>query len=142
MGDLRRSQRKQAGVLHRSPPRRQRFGKLHSELTLHHVLLAAQELCNRCLARNQSCVRAWELLGAASERSGGPAAEATRHFERAWELGGSCDPRVGYRLGLCYLKACRPVDAAATACAVLSMHPAYPRVRKEVLEKARAAIRA
>jgi tetratricopeptide repeat protein 21B len=49
---------------------------------------------------------------------------------------------VGYKLGLNYLKAAKPVEAVTTACMVLSMYPAYPRVRKDVLEKARLAIRA
>ena len=183
--------------------------------------LVVQELCNRCLARNRSCARAWELLGAVAEKGGSPL-EAARHYEAAWQLGSRSDPQVtgttapsaaaaarqgptpplpagcaaaaaacagvccsppalqpppsapfaehkqhpgwsrvlrasagcinetpppasaqvGYKLGLNYLKAAKPVEAVTTACMVLSMYPAYPRVRKDVLEKARLAIRA
>ncbi|GBF90474.1 hypothetical protein Rsub_03470 [Raphidocelis subcapitata] len=83
---------------------------------------AARELCRRALGRDKSCGRAWELLGAIAEREGahGDAAEA---YEAAWRLTG------------------RLVEAVGVAQAVLKADPAYPLIRRDVLERARAGLR-
>ena len=47
----------------------------------------------------------------------------------------------GYKLAFNYLKAKRFVDAIDVSHKVLSIHPDYPRIRKEILEKARSSIR-
>lgn len=61
-------------------------------------------------------------------------------YPRTWPVI-PLNTQIGYKLAFNYLKAQRLVDAAATAAEVLRMHPAYPRIRKEVLEKARVGLR-
>ncbi len=49
--------------------------------------------------------------------------------------------QVGYKLAFNYLKAKRLVEAIDVCHKVLKLFPDYPRIRKDVLEKARQAIR-
>lgn len=49
---------------------------------------------------------------------------------------------VGFKLAFNYLKAKWYVDAIDVCHQVLDKHPNYPRIRKEILDKARASIRA
>jgi tetratricopeptide repeat protein 21B len=51
----------------------------------------AQELCDRCLKFNQSCARAWELLGLVREKDGAHA-DAARAYENAWRLENDTSP--------------------------------------------------
>jgi len=48
---------------------------------------------------------------------------------------------VGYRLGFNYLKAKRYVEAINVCNAVLEKSPDYPKLRKDVLEKAWQSLR-
>jgi tetratricopeptide repeat protein 21B len=48
---------------------------------------------------------------------------------------------VGYKLAFNYLKAKRHVEAIHICHVVLELFPDYPKIRKEVLDKARAALR-
>jgi len=48
---------------------------------------------------------------------------------------------VGYKLALTYLKAKRYVEAIDVCHKILASHPDYPRVRKDILDKARASLR-
>ena len=47
----------------------------------------------------------------------------------------------GYKLAFNYLKAKRYVDAIDVCHKVLEGHPSYPKIRKEILDKARQSIR-
>jgi tetratricopeptide repeat protein 21B len=49
---------------------------------------------------------------------------------------------VGYKLAFNHLKAGQHVDAIDVTHAVLRADPAYPRIRQDVLDKARAGLRA
>ena len=48
---------------------------------------------------------------------------------------------VGYRLAFNYMKAKRFTDAIDVCHEVLEKNPAYPKIRKEILEKSRENIR-
>lgn len=48
---------------------------------------------------------------------------------------------VGYKLSFNYLKAKKYVDAIDVCHKVLKMYPDYPKIREDVLEKARQALR-
>lgn len=48
---------------------------------------------------------------------------------------------MGYRLAFNYLKAKRFVEAIDVCKKVLQDHPTYPKIQKEILEKARMSIR-
>jgi tetratricopeptide repeat protein 21B len=99
-----------------------------------------QELCTRCLKHNRSCSRAWELLGAVAEREQA-FRDAASHYEHAWRLSGQSNTAVGYKLAFNHLKAGRHVDAISVVAGVLKADPAYPRIRADVLDKARASLR-
>ena len=49
--------------------------------------------------------------------------------------------QIGFKLAFNYLKAKRYVDAIDVCHSVLRIHPNYPKIKKEVLEKARQSIR-
>ncbi len=48
---------------------------------------------------------------------------------------------AGFRLGFNYLKAKRFVDAIGVCQKVLEKYPDYPKIKKEILEKARQSLR-
>jgi tetratricopeptide repeat protein 21B len=104
------------------------------------VLTCLQELCNRCLKYNKSCSRAWELLGSIAEREQAYK-DAANHYEHAWKLATQADQAVGYKLAFNYMKAGRLVDAITVSQAVLKTDPQYPKIRQDVLDKARMALK-
>jgi tetratricopeptide repeat protein 21B len=101
----------------------------------------ALELLKRCLQYNQACCRAWEYLGFISEREQAYRDAAT-NYEKAWHYGNHANPAVGYRLAFNYLKSKRLVDAIDVCHTVLQRHPHYPKIQREILDKARQGIRA
>ena len=48
---------------------------------------------------------------------------------------------VGYKLAFNYLKARRYVDTIDVCQKVLQNNPSYPKIRKDILEKARQSLR-
>lgn len=48
---------------------------------------------------------------------------------------------VGYKLAFNYLKARRYVDTIDVCHKVLQNNPSYPKIRKDILEKARQSLR-
>lgn len=101
----------------------------------------AQELCRKCLTYNQSCAKAWEHLGAIMEREQAYQ-DAAEHYHRAWHTDDCVDAHIGFKLAFNYLKAKRYVEAIDVCRAVLDKYPDYPKIRREILEKAQAAVRA
>jgi tetratricopeptide repeat protein 21B len=100
----------------------------------------AQELCKRCLVHNKSCAKAWEHMGFIMEKEAAYK-DAAEHYERAWALSSHASARVGYRLAFNYLKAKRHVEAINVCHKVLAQFPDYPKIKREVMDKARAALR-
>lgn len=100
----------------------------------------AQELLKRCLNHNKSCAKAWEFLGFIMEKEQSYR-DAADNYECAWKMENESNPGIGYRLAFNYLKAKRHVEAIDVCHKVLALHPDYPKIRKEVLERARASLR-
>jgi len=100
----------------------------------------AEELCRRCLASNKSCAKAWEFLGVVKEKEMSYK-DAASHYENAWRFENEASAAVGYKLSFNYLKAKKYVDAINVCHKVLTQYPDYPKIRKDVLEKARQALR-
>ena len=100
----------------------------------------AEELCKRCLQSNKSCAKAWEFLGVVKEKEMSYR-DAASHYENAWKFENEASAAVGYKLSFNYLKAKKYVDAIDVCHKVLKQYPDYPRIKKEVLEKARQAMR-
>ncbi|KAF7660541.1 hypothetical protein LDENG_00280090 [Lucifuga dentata] len=100
----------------------------------------AGELLKRCLRHNKSCCKAYEYLGYIMEKEQA-FRDAAFNYELAWKYGNQTNPTIGYKLAFNYLKAKRHVDAIDVCHKVLDAHPNYPRIRKDILEKARTALR-
>jgi tetratricopeptide repeat protein 21B len=103
-------------------------------------MLHLQELCARCLKYNRSCSRAWELLGSISEREQAYK-DAASQYEHAWQLSNEKDAVVGYKLAFNYLKAGRNIAAITVGQDVLKVDPQYPKIKQDILEKARAGLK-
>jgi tetratricopeptide repeat protein 21B len=100
----------------------------------------AQELLKRCLTYNKSCAKAWELLGFINEKDG-IYRDAADHYESAWKMENESNPTIGFRLAFNYLKAKRYVEAIDICHKILALYPEYPKIRKDILDRARLAIR-
>lgn len=50
-------------------------------------------------------------------------------------------PSIGYKLAMTYLKAKRFVEAIDVCHKVLAVDPNYPRIKKDILDKARQGLR-
>ncbi|KAK7913141.1 hypothetical protein WMY93_013352 [Mugilogobius chulae] len=100
----------------------------------------ATELLKRSLHHNKSCCKAYEYLGYIMEKEQS-FCDAALNYEHAWKFGNCTNPTIGYKLAFNYLKAKRHVDAIDVCHKVLAAHPNYPKIRKDILDKARAALR-
>jgi len=100
----------------------------------------AQEMCKKCLKYNKSCAKAWEGMGQIMEREQSYR-DAADHYEMAWKFEAEASPSVGYRLAFNYLKAKRYVEAIDVCHKVLAAFPKYPKIKKDIQEKARIALR-
>lgn len=100
----------------------------------------AADLLKRCLNHNKSCCKAYEYQGYIMEKDQA-FRDAALNYELAWKYGNQKNPAIGYKLAFNYLKAKRHVDAIDVCHKVLAAHPDYPKMRKEILDKARAALR-
>ncbi len=83
--------------------------------------------------------------------------DAAMHYESAWQHSQMTSPTIGmhythrsmtsllssigYRLAFNYLKARQYMKAIDVCHQVLSKHPSYPKIRKDILNKARQSIR-
>jgi len=100
----------------------------------------AQDLCKKCIAFNKSCVRAYDTLGQIYEKEASYS-DAADHYANSWKYSGESDPMVGYKLAFQYLKAKRFVEAIDVCHKVLAIVPDYAKMREDILNKARAALR-
>ncbi|XP_048871259.1 tetratricopeptide repeat protein 21B isoform X2 [Brienomyrus brachyistius] len=101
----------------------------------------AADLLKRCLHHNKSCCKAYEYMGYIMEKEQAYR-DAAVNYEMAWKYGNQTNPTIGYKLAFNYLKGKRYVDAIDVCHKVLDAHPNYPKMRKDILDKARAALRA
>lgn len=100
----------------------------------------AQELCKKALMHNKSSGKAWELLGLIMEKEQSYI-DAAECYQEAWSCEGEASASIGYKLAFNYLKAKKYVLAVDVCHKVLDMYPDYPKIRKEILEKAYAGFR-
>lgn len=100
----------------------------------------AQELCKKALMHNKSSGKAWELLGLIMEKEQSYI-DAAECYQEAWSCEGEASASIGYKLAFNYLKAKKYVLTVDVCHKVLDMYPDYPKIRKEILEKAYAGFR-
>ncbi|GFH29125.1 tetratricopeptide repeat protein 21B [Haematococcus lacustris] len=67
--------------------------------------------------------------------------DAAEHYEAAWKHESQASAAVGYKLAFNYLKAKRFVEAIDVCHKVIKAFPDYPRIRKDILEKARQGLK-
>ncbi len=63
--------------------------------------------------------------------------DAANHYEKASKLVGGKSASISYRLAFNYLKAKRFIDCINICKKVLEMFPNYPKIEKEIMDKAR-----
>ncbi|CAH1406515.1 unnamed protein product [Nezara viridula] len=100
----------------------------------------ASELLNKVLLHNQSSAKAYELLGLVAEKEQ-KYQEASLNYKRAWDLSNGSDPALGYKLSYNLLKNKQFAESVAICQKVLASSPEYPKIKKEILEKALKKLR-
>lgn len=93
------------------------------------------ELLKKVLQHNKTCVRAYEYLGFVSEKEQ-RYKEAAFYYENAWKYGAKTNPSIGYKLAYNYMKCKKYADAIDIGNHVLKIHPEYPKIKKDILDKA------
>lgn len=93
-----------------------------------------------CTTYNQSCYKAFEYLGMISEKTG-DFKEAAACYQQACILGQFNDQSICLKLAHSYLKSGMFVDAVDVCHKILKLDPDCPKVRKEVMERARMSMR-
>lgn len=107
----------------------------------------AQDLCLKCLKHNKSCAKAWEMYGQINEKEQAYI-DAAEKYEKAWDYMNESSSRVGYKLAFNYLKAKRHVEAIDVCHKIRTRftdkndQKEIAKIKKEILDKARLAIRA
>ncbi|XP_056375625.1 tetratricopeptide repeat protein 21A isoform X2 [Hyla sarda] len=100
----------------------------------------ATDLLKRCLKYNKSCCKAYEYLGFIMEKEQSYK-DAAESYKLAWEYSSQSSPAVGFRLAFNYLKDKKYADAIDICHKVLNAHPTYPKMKKEILEKAQVNLK-
>ena len=100
----------------------------------------ATELLKKVIQFNKSCAKAWEYLGFIMEKEAS-FKDAAEHYEHAWKYEQETNPSMGFKLAFNHLKAKKYTDAIDVCNKVLGAFPEYPKMRKEILEKARTQLR-
>ena len=67
--------------------------------------------------------------------------DAAEHYDAAFRMSYHKNAGVGFRLAFNYLKAERFVDTIDVCKKVLAVHPDFPKVKSELIAKARQQIR-
>lgn len=69
-------------------------------------------------------------------------ADAAEHYHAAFRMSNCKNASVGFRLAFNYLKAERFVDTVNVSKQILEVYPEFPKVKSELINKARAGMRA
>ncbi|CAH2991716.1 unnamed protein product [Chilo suppressalis] len=101
---------------------------------------AARELLAKILHHNNSCAAAYQYLGYLSEKEQNYKS-AAQNYDSAWQHGGKTDLAVGYKLAHSYLKLKKYPECIVVSRHILKVHPDYPKIKKEILEKAKTNLR-
>lgn len=100
----------------------------------------ANELLQRILEYNKSCVKCFELLGYIAEKDQSYKVAANQ-YASAWKFGGRTKPTIGYKLAFNYMKVKKYAEAIDVCHHILKLYPDYPSIRKDILEKCRNNLR-
>lgn len=103
-------------------------------------LSLAEKECQKILKHNASSVKAYEYCGIIHERNEKFDDAATAYME-AWAITEECDNAIGYRLACVYFKNKQYVQCINTSKKVLALNPTYPKIKTEIMNKARELLR-
>ncbi|VDM95115.1 unnamed protein product [Thelazia callipaeda] len=101
------------------------------------------------LRYNMSSVKAYEYMGFLYERDQ-KWFEAANNYEESWRIGKQSNPSIGkrlthvnsgYKLAHSYLKCRKLFDCIEVCHQVLQLYPDCPRIKREILDEARATLR-
>jgi len=67
--------------------------------------------------------------------------DAAECYEKSWKFEHEASATIGFKLAFNYLKARKYVEAIDICNKVLALYPAYPKIRKEIMEKAMSLLR-
>ncbi|CAK1598611.1 unnamed protein product [Parnassius mnemosyne] len=101
---------------------------------------AAKELLTKILNHNNSCATAYQYLGYLAEKEQNYKS-AAHNYDNAWIHTGKTDLAVGYKLAHAYLKLKKYPECIIVCRHILKVHPEYPKIKKEIMEKAKANLR-
>ncbi|KAH6596442.1 hypothetical protein BASA50_005148 [Batrachochytrium salamandrivorans] len=100
----------------------------------------ATDLLKKIIMHNKSSCRAYEYMGFIMEKEAAYK-DAADNYYHAWQLDNQSSAAIGFKLAFNYLKAKRYVDAIDVCHIVLKQSPDYPKIEKDIMEKARASLR-
>eukprot|EP00828_Plagiopyla_frontata_P041534 TRINITY_DN5952_c0_g1_i6.p2 TRINITY_DN5952_c0_g1~~TRINITY_DN5952_c0_g1_i6.p2 ORF type:complete len:295 (-),score=57.60 TRINITY_DN5952_c0_g1_i6:100-984(-) len=101
----------------------------------------AKALFEQCINYNCACGKAEELLGVLKEKEQNYL-EACQHYIKANKLTNESSASICYRLGYLYLKLKKYVDCVDICMILKKLQPEQQKIDKELLSKARNALRA
>ncbi|XP_065579395.1 tetratricopeptide repeat protein 21A-like [Artemia franciscana] len=100
----------------------------------------AKEFCQRVLKYNASSLSALELMGSIAEREHSYS-EAAKSYGAVWKRSKCTTLSVGYHLANCLLKAKRFTETINLCQDLMRIQPNFPRLQKDIYEKALNLIR-
>ncbi|EYB97790.1 hypothetical protein Y032_0137g2024 [Ancylostoma ceylanicum] len=100
----------------------------------------ANMILRTVLQHNASSIKAFEFLGYLREREQ-KFNDAAANYDDAWKLSRMRNPSIGYKLAYNLLKCKRLFDCIEVCHHVLKLYPTYPKIKKEIMDKARMSIR-
>jgi tetratricopeptide (TPR) repeat protein len=100
----------------------------------------AADLLKKVIAVNMSCAKAFEYMGYIKEKES-QYKDAAQYYSQCWKLHRKFNPAIGFKLAFNHLKSKNYTDAIDVCHTVLKNNPDYPKIKKEVMEKARSLIR-
>jgi tetratricopeptide repeat protein 21B len=96
----------------------------------------AEKELSKVLKHNKSNVKAYEYMGLIKEKEKDHEAAAL-HYQTAFKMSNNKNAGVGFRLAFNYLKAQRYTDTLDVGKQILKVIPDYPRLKDDLLLKAR-----
>uniref|UniRef100_A0A183URU8 TPR_REGION domain-containing protein n=1 Tax=Toxocara canis TaxID=6265 RepID=A0A183URU8_TOXCA len=103
----------------------------------------ATSVLRTILQHNASSIKAFEYMGYLREREQ-KWIDAAANYEEAWRLSGRRNPSIGYSIKHYYTSSQQRIVTVRVrdVChRVLTLYPNYPRIKRDILDKARANIR-
>jgi tetratricopeptide repeat protein 21B len=100
----------------------------------------ASDLLKKVIVVNRSCTKAFEYMGYINEKESNYL-EAAENYAQCWALQKNSNPSIGFKLAFNRLKNKNYVGAIDICHEVLQKNPDYPKIKSEIMDKARSLIR-